>query len=716
MSSHEKIRNMCIIAHIDHGKSTLSDSLLAGAGMLSMKIAGQTRATDTLEEEQQRGITIQASAVSMVHELEDDFFLINMIDTPGHVDFGGEVTRSLRASDGALVLVCAVEGIMPQTETVLRQAIKDRVKPILFINKVDRLLKELELTPQQMQDRFLKIIEEFNKLIFTIAPEELKKSWQVSVTEGSVAFGTAVDRWALSIPVMKKTGLSFANVLESYKGTPEEKKEKIAKLEEKAPAFKVILDMVIRHLPNPIQAQKYRIPKLWKGDLESEMGKALLKCDINGPLCFVITKVIVDPNAGDISFGRLFSGKLEKGREVYLNNARTKGKVQQIFTMVCDKRISQEKIVAGNNLAVIGLGNSSSGETVTMEETEPFESISHIFEPVVTKSIEAKNPADLPKLIQVLRDISKEDPTIRISINEETGESLMSGLGELHLEWTEHKIVKYKKLDVITGKPIVVYRESVEGTSSEPFEGKSPNKHNKFYFVVEPLEKGVYDLLVSGELSGTKIRKKEKEAWQTIANAGMEKEEAKSVRYIYGKNMLLDMTKGEVHIGEVIEMVYAGMKQAIDGGGLAREPVEGLKIKLVDIKLHEDSIHRGPGQIIPAAREGIRGAMNTAKPVLWEPVQIHRIDAPLKYLGNITNVVQSKRGKILDMKQTEALTNLKVKMPVSEMFGFTGDLRSATEGRGVSSLMDSMFEKIPKELQEPTIKKILERKGIKKEE
>ena len=209
MKNQDKIRNIAICAHIDHGKTTFSDNLLSGAGMMSEELAGKQLALDFHEDEQERGITIDSASVSMVHNFEDSEYLINLIDTPGHVDFGGDVTRAMRAVDGAIVLCCAVEGIMPQTETVLKQALRERVKPILFINKVDRLIKELQLTPEAMQERFVKIINSVNEFIKDIAPEEFKEKFQVNVQDGSVCFGSAFHNWAMSIKYMKKKEISF---------------------------------------------------------------------------------------------------------------------------------------------------------------------------------------------------------------------------------------------------------------------------------------------------------------------------------------------------------------------------------------------------------------------------------------------------------------------------------------------------------------------------
>jgi len=204
MKEPQNIRNIAICAHIDHGKTTFSDNLLAGAGMMSKDDAGKALKLDFHIDEQERGITIDTAAVSMVHDFDNAEYLINLLDTPGHVDFGGDVTRAMRASDGAIVLVDAVESIMPQTETVLRQALRELVKPTLFINKVDRLIKELQLTPEQMQERFLKIITAVNKLIMNIAPKGYGEKWQVNVQDGSVCFGSAFHKWALSIQFMQK--------------------------------------------------------------------------------------------------------------------------------------------------------------------------------------------------------------------------------------------------------------------------------------------------------------------------------------------------------------------------------------------------------------------------------------------------------------------------------------------------------------------------------
>jgi len=704
----EFIRNIGIVAHIDHGKTTLSDNLLAGAGMMSKELAGKQCVLDFHEDEKERGITIDTAAVSMVHKVEGKDYLINLLDTPGHIDFSGDVTRAMRAVDGVIVLCDAVEGVMPQTETVLRQALRENVKPILFINKVDRLIKELQLKPEQIQEKFVKIINHVNKLINEIADKEFKNKWNVNVIDGSVCFGSAFHNWAMSINYMKKKGISFKDIIDAYD------KEDHKPLADKAPLHEVVLDAVIHHLPNPVEAQGYRIKKIWHGDPESEDGKSLLSCNTKGPLFFVITKIVVDPQAGELSCGRIFSGTITKGMNVYLNREKKNLRIQQVFIYNGAKREIVDRALAGNIVGVAGV-KAMPGETITLEPTEPLEKITHIFEPVVTKAIEATKASDLPKLIEVLRRVSKEDPTILIDINEETGEHLMHGMGELHLEVIENRIKTEKGVDVKTSPPIVVYREAITKASSE-VEGKSPNKHNKFYFKVEPLSKEIVDTMRKKELPEMRIKKKDKALWDKLQELGMDGKTARKVRDIYKGNMLIDMSRGIVHIGEVIEMIMDMFEDVMSAGPLAREPCINVKVMIMDVKLHEDAIHRGPAQVYPAVREGIRGAMMLANPLIYEPLQTLQFEAPADYMGEISKLIANKRGQLLDMQQEGEHVTIKGKLPVGEMFGMTSDLRSATSGRGNHFLVDQVFEKLPNELQEKIIKQIRQRKGLKIEE
>jgi elongation factor 2 len=710
MTKPEFIRNIGTAAHIDHGKTTLSDNLIAGAGMMSEELAGKQLLMDYDEQEQARGITINAASASMVHDYKGKEYLINLIDTPGHVDFGGDVTRAMRAIDGVIIVVCAVEGVMPQTETVIRQAIKERVRPVLFINKVDRLINELKLTPEQMQNKLTTIINEVNEKIIKLLPPELKSKWALKTEEGSVMFGSAFHNWAINIPYMKKSGIKFGDI---YNYLAEGKPKELAK---RAPLHQILLDAVITHHPNPLDAQKLRVPNIWKGDLGSEVGKSMMDCNPRGPVMYMITKIIIDPNAGEVAVGRLFSGSIRKGQELWVSGMPESNRSQNVSLTVGADRITVEEIDAGNIVAVQGLNDAIAGSTVSsIKGIEPFERMVHYTEPVVTVAVEAKHMKDLPKLVEVLRSVAKSDPSIEVEINQETGEHLMSGMGELHLEITVYRIVHDHKVDIKTSQPIVVYRERVSRAGG-PFEGKSPNKHNKFYVIAEPLEHKVLDAIKSGEISVERSKIKDKKAFaKKLEELGMPRDDARGIEMIHNNNVLLDVTKGIQYMHETIELCKEAFVEAMDKGPLANEKCMGMKIKLVDAKLHEDSIHRGPAQVIPAMRSAVYGAMCMGNRILMEPIQKIFINVPQDIMGDALRDVQQRRAVIEDMQQEGEMTTIHAKAPVAEMFGFASSIRGATSGRALWNTENAGFEIMPKDVQLKVVPEIRARKGLKPE-
>ncbi len=709
MRQTELIRNIGTAAHIDHGKTTLSDNLIAGAGMMSEELAGKQLLLDFDEQEQARGITINAASASMVYKYKDKEYLINLIDTPGHVDFGGDVTRAMRAIDGVIILVCAVEGVMPQSETVIRQAIRERVHPILFINKVDRLINELKVTPEQMQQRLANIVNEVNEKITKLLPPELKDKWALKVEEGNVIFGSAYNNWAISVPYMQRSGINFKQVYEFCKN---EDQKTLAK---KAPLHEVTLESVIKHLQNPLDAQKLRIPTIWHGDPESTLGKGMLTCDPEAPVALMVTKIIVDPHAGEVAVGRLFSGKVAKGQELHIIGMPNPNRAQLVSLTVGADRISVEEIDAGNVVAVSGLKDAIAGSTVSSDpEMAPFEKMVHYSDPVVTVAIEAKHTKDLPKLVEVLRTVAKADPSIQVEINQETGEHLMSGMGELHLEITQYRIVNEHKVEIKTSPPIVVYRECVSGRGG-PFEGKSPNKHNRFYVEVEPLEPAIVAAIRSGEIETEGRVKDAKAVARKLQDLGMDRDQARGIAAFEGTNVLLDTTKGIQYLHETMELVKDAFVEAMNKAPLANEKCMGMKVMLVDAKLHEDTIHRGPAQVIPAARSAIYGAMCLAGRVLYEPIQKVFINVPDDVMGAAIREVQQRRGVIDDMKQEGDNTVIQAKCPVGEMFGFAASVRGATSGRALWSTENSGFEPMPREVQEKVVAQIRQRKGLKPE-
>ena len=704
MDKPENIRNIAIAAHVDHGKTTLSDNLLAGAGMISDDTAGQQLAMDTKEDEQERGITIDAANVSMTHEWEGTNHLINLIDTPGHVDFGGDVTRAMRAVDGALVVVDAVEGAMPQTETVVRQALREGVKPALFINKVDRLINELQEGPEEMQQRLLDVIRDVNELIRGMT-EDKDYDWTVSVEDGTVAFGSALYKWGVSMPSMEETGISFGEVIDM------EQSGQRQELHEATPLSDVVLDMVAEHFPNPLDAQPRRIPTVWRGDSESELAESMRLVDDEGEVVFMSTDISMDPHAGEIATGRLFSGTIEKGQELYVSGTAGKNRVQSVGIFMGGEREEVDRVPAGNIAAVTGLRDAIAGSTVSSVEMTPFESIEHISEPVITKSVEATKMDDLPKLIQILQQVAKEDPTIRIEINEDTGEHLISGQGELHLEVITQRIRDNQGIPVHTGEPIVVYREQPQQQSRE-VEGVSPNRHNKFYITAEPLSQDIVDEIKLGNVS---MDMPELECREALQEAGMDKDPSQNVEHIFKTNILIDDTKGIQHLNETMELVIEGLEEALDNGPLAAEPVQGALLRLHDARLHEDTIHRGPAQVIPAVRDAVHRSLIDGRIKLLEPIQNVRIDVPSEYMGSASGEIQGRRGRVDDMYQEGDLMVIEGIAPVEEMIGFSSDVRSATEGRASWNTENAGFRVLSDNLQTDKIMEIRERKGMKLE-
>ena len=697
------IRNVAIIAHVHHGKTTLTDSLLARAGLISKTVAGDALYTNYEAIEKDRRMTIKSANISLGFEYNGSDYIINLIDTPGHVDFGGHVTRSMRAVDGVVLVVDPVEGIMPQTETVLRQALKEKAKPVLFINKVDRLLNELRLTQEQTFERLLKLINEINTLIENYAPEEFAKDWKVSVENGSVAMGSAYKKWAISKPIMDKYKTTFKQIFELTAAQDE------AKLQEVAPIDEATLMMVIDHLPSPKVAQKYRIPQIWHGNLNSPEGIAMLETDENAGVSIVVFNMVYDPHSGDVPVGRIFSGIAKKGVELHVSGNPGTQRLQQVGIYMAAERVQVEQIPAGNIVALIGLKDVNIGDTVSTDVIEPFEQITHYSKPVVTKAVEAKDSRDTTKLIEALRELSKADPTIVTEINQETGEHLVSGMGELHLEVIETKLRDEFKIPVITSPPIVIYREAINSKAG-PIEGKTPNKHTKFYITVEPLPESVQIAIDEGSIREGKP--KGQAAIEAMVAAGMDRQVAKNVKDIYNKCMLADVTHGVQYMNEVMELLIDGFHQAIKDGPLAREKASGVLVSVVDASIHEDPVHRGPAQILPAIRNAIYAGMLTAGVTLLEPKQNFTINIPQEYMSNVITFVNSRRGQVGTINQEREQVSIIAKMPVAETLkGFSNDLRGLTQGRAIWYTEFAGYEKLPTELQNKIVREIRERKG-----
>jgi elongation factor 2 len=633
IGNKDQIRNFGVIAHVDHGKTTMSDSLLAASGIISPTVAGQALALDSMKLEQNRQMTIRGANVTLFYEHEGKDYVINMIDTPGHIDFTGRVTRALRAIDGVVVVSDSVEGIMTQTETVTRQALEERVRPVLYINKIDRLVKELRLDPQAMQKWLSNIIAEFNKLVDIYAEPELKEKWKVSIQGNSVAFGSAKDRWGFNYKMAQKKGISFKDVYDAYTS---DDSNLIKSLSEKASLHEAVLGMVVQHHPPPHVAQKYRIPKIWPGDLDSDIGKALLSCDDNGPIIMMVTTINVDPQAGRVATGRLFSGTVKDGDEVYLLDAKRTGKVQSVNIYMGNTREVVNLLPAGNIPALLGLDYAVAGETFSTVKSIPaFESIKYVSEPVVTIAVEPKHPKDLPKLVEALRRITVEDPNLIVKINEETGETLLAGMGVLHLEIAT-SLLQEAGLEITTTQPLINYRETIR-SSAGPIMSKSPNRHNKIFMRVEPLGDEIIELIKTGQLKEDLDRK---EMAKILRAKGWEADQARKVAAVDPSgNLLVDETKGVQFIQESIDSIRSGFDDVVHSGPLARETVRGLKFVLHHFVPHEDPAHRGLAQLMPATRRSMLGSMLIADPILLEHILVIEFKWPQEDLGVVAVIL-----------------------------------------------------------------------------
>ncbi|HEX6028244.1 MAG TPA: elongation factor EF-2 [Nitrososphaeraceae archaeon] len=706
IGTKEQIRNFGVIAHVDHGKTTMSDSLLAASGIISPSVAGQALALDSMKLEQNRQMTIRGANVTLFYENEGKEYVINMIDTPGHIDFTGRVTRALRAIDGVVVVSDSVEGIMTQTETVTRQALEERVRPVLYINKIDRLVKELRLDPPAMQKWLSNIIAEFNRLIDIYAEPELKEKWKVSIQGNSVAFGSAKDRWGFNFKVAQKKGVSFKDVYDAYTS---DGPDMIKSLAEQAPLHEAVLGMVVQHHPPPHIAQRYRIPKIWPGDLESSLGKSLLACDEKGPAVMMVTTINVDPQAGRVATGRLFSGTVKDGDEIYLVDAKRPGKVQSVNIYMGNTREVVSMLPAGNIPALLGLDYAVAGETISTVKSIPaFESIKYVSEPVVTIAVEPKHPKDLPKLVEALRRITVEDPNLIVKINEETGETLMAGMGVLHLEIAT-SLLQEAGLNITTTQPLINYRETVR-TRAGPIMSKSPNKHNKIFMRIESLDNGIIELIKTGQI---KEDMDKKEMAKILREKGWNADEARNVAAIdVGGNMLIDETKGVQFIQESMDSIKSGFDDVIHSGPIAHESVRGVKFVLHHFVPHEDPAHRGLAQLMPATRRAMLGSMLIADPVLLEPILGMEVKCPQEQIGTVAGILSGKRGKLLNVEQKGVISIIQGEIPASETFDLSEIMRGGTAGKAMWSTYFKTWQPVPQSIFRNLVGEIRKRKGL----
>ncbi|NHJ31602.1 MAG: GTP-binding protein, partial [Asgard group archaeon] len=623
MKNQKKIRNIALVAHIDHGKTTLSDSLLVSAGVLAPSTAGEARALDFLPEEQRRGITMKTANISLIVKKDEQDYLINLIDSPGHVDFSGKVARALRIVDGAIVVIDAVEQVMAQTETVIRQCISEGVKPILFINKVDRLINELKLTPSQIAERIEIIYSNFNTLVKKFSKNSNVPKWRSTTRDGSVVFGSALHRWAISIPIAKETEITFDQIVEYYS------KNDVESLQQLLPIEKPLIDMIINHLPDPIAAQNYRIQNIWKGDLNSTVGKAMISCQTDGetsPLVFGSTKILMDKHAGLLVLGRIFSGTLKEKTTVILLNTNETKKIQNIFVFMGEDKKRVTQVPAGNTVAISGLGKINPGETIVsidQKEMLPFEEIKYLANPVVTVAIEPEMLRDLPQLKNVLERFDLEDPNLLTKIDEQSGEILLMGLGELHLETVVTDLSE--QIKCIASPPLVIFVERISKSSKE----------------------------ITREEFGSKVKllvETNKEDKSTTLSTEI-KDYSESLNQ-YKNEIIIKNSIINKFSEEAIENILTGTRSALISGPISSKPVSGVRVLILNFEVTEGEKFE---HTVPLLRNTVWDALLAAGITTQEPIYKIQITTPATYLGKVTSIINKRRGDILDVRSDQDL-------------------------------------------------------------
>jgi len=801
MDIKTNIRNMSVIAHVDHGKSTLTDSLVTKAGIIAQAKAGDMRFTDTRADEQERCITIKSTAVSMYYELtpEDmvylegkqeskgNAFLINLIDSPGHVDFSSEVTAALRVTDGALVVVDCISGVCVQTETVLRQAIAERIKPVLFMNKMDRALLELQLEMEDLYQTFQRIIETTNVIIATYADEDGPMgNIMVDPSHGTVGFGSGLHGWAFSlkqfaeiysekfkIPPIKLMarlwGDQFYNAKEKkWKKVQSEgvrgftmfvldpiykmfdavmnfKKDIYEKLLEKLniklsiedkeleakplikkimqkwlPAGETMLQLITIHLPSPVTAQKYRAEMLYEGPADDEAALGIKNCDPEGPLMMYVSKMVPSSDKGRFyAFGRVYSGKVATGMKARIMGPNfVPGKKDDLYNKNIQRTILMmgrytepiEDVPCGNICGLVGVDQFlvKTGTLTTFENAHNMKQMKFSVSPVVRVAVEPKDPQHLPKLVEGLKRLAKSDPMV-LTLTEESGEHIVAGAGELHLEIClkdleeDHACIPLKKSD-----PVVSYRETVMEASTQTCLSKSPNKHNRLFMTAVNMPEGLPEDIDNGDVTS---RDDPKIRGRYLADKyDYDVGEARKIWCFgpegTGPNVVIDASKGVQYLNEIKDSVVAGFQWASKEGVLCDENMRGVRFNIHDVTLHADAIHRGGGQIIPTARRCFYACVLTAQPRLMEPVYLVEIQCPQDSTGGIYSCLNRRRGHIFEENQVAGTPMVYVKayLPVNESFGFTADLRSQTQGKAFPQCVFDHWQMIPDDPMEESTK------------
>lgn len=781
MTNPNNIRNVTIAAHIDLGKSSTSDSLLCKAGLISEEDAGEKRATDTRPDEQTRCITIKSTGVTMLYDLQKELglpkeanskYILNLIDSPGHVDFSSEVTAALRVTDGCMVILDSINGVCIQTETVLRQVLDEMVRPVALVNKLDRLILELQIDPEEFYQTIYRHVISLNA---TIAKYN-RKMPEISINpeEGTLCFGSALQGWGFNLntfarkwaaklettpealvtklwgenyyhprekkwydhkvpgslhgfvefcakpiydviktimggdrPTTEKL-LNRMNIKITENDWLKENKKRIKPIMQKAfPFADALLEMIVKHLPSPVEAQRYRVDNLYSGPKGDACYNAIRDCDPNGPLVMYISKLFPAPDLSRFyAYGRVFSGTIKPdmvniqrpefvpGSKEGLSNVR----VQQVNVMMGAKAASVEKVSAGNTAALTGVDNFIV-KTATITNTPMSHNIvdmNFTVSPVVSVAVECKNGADIAALIKGLKLLVKSDPLCQYTCDKKTNQIVISGAGELHLEICVQDLREMfaKGVEIIVSDPVVPFRETITAPTSQVCLAKSPNNLNRLFMTAEPITEEMLTAIQNGSLLEIKDPK---ERIKQLCTLGWQKDEASRIwAYSEGDNtnVLMDRTKGAQYLSEIKDNLTNGFHQSCARGVLCDEPLIGARFNVEDVSIHSDAVHRGSAQITPAAKKAMYACQLLAQPRLKEPIYRISVHCPQEMISKIYNVLSRRRGRVeseyIDPKSGSSTVD--GFLPVMESIGFTQFLRSETQGKAFPQCTFSHWE------------------------
>lgn len=677
-------RNIGIMAHIDAGKTTTSERILFYTGLTHRigEVHDGAATMDWMVQEQERGITITSAATTCFWNNQDQEYKVNIIDTPGHVDFTVEVERSLRVLDGAVAVYCAVGGVQPQSETVWRQADKYKVPRIAFVNKMDRVGADFFSVVTQIKERLnvnpvpiqipigsevdfrgvVDLIE--NKAIVWNDDEE--KGTNYEYIEIPEELKKQVEQWREKL--IESVAELDDSLMERYFEDPDSiTVEEIRKVIRKATVEQVIvpvmcgsafknkgiqrlLDAVVYYLPSPLDIEAVEGINPKTDELE------IRKPDASEPLAALAFKIATDPYVGRLAFIRVYSGTLQAGSTVYNVRTGKKERISRLYQMHANKQNPKEEIEAGDICAAVGFKDIRTGDSLCID-TKPIALESMEFpDPVISIAVEPKTQKDLDKLGVALVKLAEEDPTFRVRTDQDSGQTVISGMGELHLEILIDRLQREFKVECNQGRPQVAYKEAITGNVEyrEVFK-KQTGGRGKFADIqvrISPADEGVEGL------------------------------------------QFIDSIKGGTIPREYIPSVEKGFKEAMKNGPLAGFAMDSLKVELFDGSFHPVDSDQLSFEI--AARQAFKTATAKAKPILMEPIMEIEVVTPEEYMGDVIGDFNKRRGQVLGMENKAGARLIRAKVPLSEQFGYVTVLRTLTSGRATSSMEFSHYQEVPK--------------------